>query len=634
MYKYQDRVFSTAGQPIQGVLVTVYATGTQTLATLYSDNIGTITTNPVSTDSDGHFEFYVANGRYDIAFSGSAIAAPLILTDVDVADPTGYASTSSNNTWTGSNTFSGSLTGSGTNLFTKQITIQTADNDSLYVKPTADVDAVVVTPDADSETTVGFGITNAANNAWTFRARKNGNIDASGTLTTPNVQATTSLTTPKLNNIRYADQFSGATADVKINAAVAALGGVSGIIDARGFGATDQTIAAKVSLGVNAGSGQSVTLLVDRSTRYNVTITNGDPAFLLCGGSAIIGDAAGVSCPNGYIKLATTANCSNIVLMQGDITDNLVGGCLKNIMLSGNTGAVCGDAILGIQNQLQITHIEGVTAIGGGITNTVIVKVYAFGGAGFSCGNVEFHNVQFDGNGGTGNRVVWIGGANSGSLTPVSVGAVSNVGFVGPSAIVHPGAGLPIVTIEAQNGAGGHNVIGGVNFYGIQMESNSNTDIGILVNGAENVGIYGCYGSAAGAAGADLVKLAQPAGTTLDGITIAGVDNQGGWTNTLNNTVTGVVMANATSGRVGLYTYSALSRIQTITDGGAFGAFNGLILAGGAAPTVAASRIGLGSTTATTVGAAGGASAPPATPLGYLIINVAGTQCKVPYYNN
>lgn len=38
--------------------------------------------------------------------------------------------------------------------------------------------------------------------------------------------------------------------------------------------------------------------------------------------------------------------------------------------------------------------------------------------------------------------------------------------------------------------------------------------------------------------------------------------------------------------------------------------------------------------TATTVGAAGGASALPATPTGYLLINVNGTQKKVPYYDN
>lgn len=38
--------------------------------------------------------------------------------------------------------------------------------------------------------------------------------------------------------------------------------------------------------------------------------------------------------------------------------------------------------------------------------------------------------------------------------------------------------------------------------------------------------------------------------------------------------------------------------------------------------------------TASTVGAAGGASALPATPSGYLLIDIGGTQYKVPYYPN
>jgi len=42
--------------------------------------------------------------------------------------------------------------------------------------------------------------------------------------------------------------------------------------------------------------------------------------------------------------------------------------------------------------------------------------------------------------------------------------------------------------------------------------------------------------------------------------------------------------------------------------------------------------VALGGTTASTVGAAGGASALPATPLGYLNINVGGVAAKIPYY--
>ena len=54
----------------------------------------------------------------------------------------------------------------------------------------------------------------------------------------------------------------------------------------------------------------------------------------------------------------------------------------------------------------------------------------------------------------------------------------------------------------------------------------------------------------------------------------------------------------------------------------------------GVAASVGAGTIAYGGTTATTVGAAGGASALPATPTGYIIVNVAGTQMKVPYYAN
>ena len=71
------------------------------------------------------------------------------------------------------------------------------------------------------------------------------------------------------------------------------------------------------------------------------------------------------------------------------------------------------------------------------------------------------------------------------------------------------------------------------------------------------------------------------------------------------------------------------NRVET----GRFPSGGGLILMQ-AAPTAGASQVSYGATTATTVGAAGGASALPATPTGYLIINVAGTQQKIPYYAN
>jgi hypothetical protein len=50
-----------------------------------------------------------------------------------------------------------------------------------------------------------------------------------------------------------------------------------------------------------------------------------------------------------------------------------------------------------------------------------------------------------------------------------------------------------------------------------------------------------------------------------------------------------------------------------------------------AAPTVAASQIGLGNGTSGT--ATAGAATLPANPVGFVIINIAGTNYKLPYYN-
>jgi hypothetical protein len=50
----------------------------------------------------------------------------------------------------------------------------------------------------------------------------------------------------------------------------------------------------------------------------------------------------------------------------------------------------------------------------------------------------------------------------------------------------------------------------------------------------------------------------------------------------------------------------------------------------GATPTVAAGQLGLGATTAAT--ATAGAGTLPATPVGFIVVNVAGTIGKIPYY--
>ena len=74
MKKEQGAVFDRMGNAIGSVSVTVYNHGTTQKPTIYSDNGITPQSNPFQTDSMGRWAFYVANGRYDIEFSGPRIS--------------------------------------------------------------------------------------------------------------------------------------------------------------------------------------------------------------------------------------------------------------------------------------------------------------------------------------------------------------------------------------------------------------------------------------------------------------------------------------------------------------------------------------------------------------------------------
>ena len=70
MHKHFDWVQDERGNAIAGVSVRVYNTGTTTAATLYSDYSGATTiTQPITTETDGYYDFFVAQGRYDIVLS-------------------------------------------------------------------------------------------------------------------------------------------------------------------------------------------------------------------------------------------------------------------------------------------------------------------------------------------------------------------------------------------------------------------------------------------------------------------------------------------------------------------------------------------------------------------------------------
>ncbi len=92
MRKYHGIVLDTAGNVVSGASVTVYTANTITKATLYSDNGVTPITNPVTSNSNGRYSFYVADGIYDLAVSGSNITA-YTEEDITIYEPVGITAT-------------------------------------------------------------------------------------------------------------------------------------------------------------------------------------------------------------------------------------------------------------------------------------------------------------------------------------------------------------------------------------------------------------------------------------------------------------------------------------------------------------------------------------------------------------
>ena len=86
MQRYTDNVINQNGVPVVGASILVLTHLTQAVATLYSDDGITATTNPVVTNRLGQFSFYAADGRYDMQISGAG-AETLVIADVMLEDP-------------------------------------------------------------------------------------------------------------------------------------------------------------------------------------------------------------------------------------------------------------------------------------------------------------------------------------------------------------------------------------------------------------------------------------------------------------------------------------------------------------------------------------------------------------------
>jgi hypothetical protein len=88
MQQHTDFVTTRGGAAVSGasVLVKTYPAGAT--ATIYSDDGSTEQDNPITTDADGRFSFYAADGRYTLVISKSGVITQTTLTDaVHLWDP-------------------------------------------------------------------------------------------------------------------------------------------------------------------------------------------------------------------------------------------------------------------------------------------------------------------------------------------------------------------------------------------------------------------------------------------------------------------------------------------------------------------------------------------------------------------
>jgi hypothetical protein len=73
MHRTRGCIYDAGGNPMAGVVVTVKKAGTAVNATLYADNGITTKSNGFTNDSDGTFEYYAPNGRYDEVYTKSGV---------------------------------------------------------------------------------------------------------------------------------------------------------------------------------------------------------------------------------------------------------------------------------------------------------------------------------------------------------------------------------------------------------------------------------------------------------------------------------------------------------------------------------------------------------------------------------
>lgn len=339
------------------------------------------------------------------------------------------------------------------------------------------------------------------------------------------------------NNIVLADAQAGATADAKIAACIAALPSGGGICDARGFGATAQTWAAQVNLG---SATKFVTLLLDKATKYTITISNGtDIAMNTAAGSSVIafGDHQPQSGLAGFIGMSSTSFAGLVQYSEG----STAGGDIEGLTFTCPTTPTlaAGAAVIKLINPLQNFTVRGNNLTCG--LSGILFQLTETNGGG--AGPVTIDTNTFDCSGFTGNCTPFQELAVAGGGVMAGVG-LSNNNFT------HPGTtSNKLIDLQGITG----NDCAGVTLTNNYLESRNAADIGVNINNCTNVLINGLVTTANTNVGTDAVKIS---GSNTDGVVVMGENNFNAWTDSVNNAVLTHTLTGANSTRLsyGYYT--------------------------------------------------------------------------------
>lgn len=457
-----------------GATVTVFNRGTTTLASIFSDNIGTALSNPFTSSAiNGDFIFYAANGRYDVQLSGAGMPATETIPDILLNDPSG------NTAITGNLTVSGTFVVAGVSSFAdgtaaaSSIAFINNANRGIY-NDTANSGVGIAVGGTEIVAVLAGGVAVSGN----VQVPSNKVIGfTSGSFTAP---IDTALSRISSQNIAVGNGTPGDfSANLKVNNLITTAGMQQGVA-ANGLSITDFAGVSHFFISATApyintfisGNGSGVVFLGsgNKTSVDDVTgiismsgstsgTTQIKPSAIASGTltlpaatDTLVGKATTDTLTNKTLTTPIISSISNTgVLTLPTSTDTLVGRATTDTLTNKTVGA---GGLAGLTPKQTNFLVNGTFTIPAGVT---AVKVTVVGGGGAGGGSTATNN---GGGGGSGAVAVkWLSSLTPGLTIAVTVGAggvgVSAAGGNnGASSIIASGT-QAITTVTAFGGFGG-----------------------------------------------------------------------------------------------------------------------------------------------------------------------------------